>query len=51
MFSRGGSGETQNHETEVEPAKIGGGNDVGAVPGRFFNLSSVTNTATMMKMK
>jgi hypothetical protein len=29
--------------------KIRGGNDVGAVPGRFYNLSNITNTATMMK--
>jgi hypothetical protein len=29
--------------------KIGGGNTVGAVPGRFSNLSNITNTATIMK--
>jgi hypothetical protein len=41
-----------NHETEAEPAKVGGGNATGAVPGRFSNLSNlsnITNTATMMK--
>jgi hypothetical protein len=31
--------------------KIGGGNAAGAVPGRFSNLSNITNTATMMKRK
>jgi hypothetical protein len=31
---------------EVVHAKIGGGNDVEAVPGCFSNI---TNTATMMK--
>jgi hypothetical protein len=31
------------------PTKIGGGNNVGVTPGRFFYLSNITNTATMMK--
>jgi hypothetical protein len=25
------------------------GNDVGVIPGRFPNLSNITNTATIMK--
>jgi hypothetical protein len=29
--------------------KIEGGNVVGAIPGRFSNLSNITNTVTMMK--
>jgi hypothetical protein len=28
--------------------KFGGGNDVGAVPGCFCNLSNITNTTTKM---
>jgi hypothetical protein len=31
-----GGRETQNHETEVVPAKIEGGNVVGVAPGRFL---------------
>jgi hypothetical protein len=46
---RGGSGETRNQKAEVIPAKIGGGNATGVAPGRFSNLSNITNTATMMK--
>jgi hypothetical protein len=48
-FLRGGSREIQNREIEVDPAKIGGGNAAGVAPGRFSNLSDVTNTDTMMK--
>jgi hypothetical protein len=33
----------------AEPAKIGGENAVRAIPGRFSNLSNITNTATVMK--
>jgi hypothetical protein len=33
----------------VELAKIGGGIAVGVIPGRFSNLSNITNTATMIK--
>jgi hypothetical protein len=39
--------ESQNRG--FEPAKNGGGNNVGAVPGCFSNLSDITNTTTMMK--
>jgi hypothetical protein len=38
-----------NHKIEVEPANIRGRNIVGSVPGRFSNLSNITNTTTMMK--
>jgi hypothetical protein len=31
--------------------KIGGGNAVRAVPGRFSNLFDITNIATMMKIE
>jgi hypothetical protein len=48
VFPRGGIEETQNHETEGVPVKIGGGNTAGAA-GHFSNLSDITNTATMMK--
>jgi hypothetical protein len=37
------------HEIEVVPPKIGGGNAARAIPGRFSNLSNITNTATMIK--
>jgi hypothetical protein len=50
-FPRGGGGETWNHETKGVPVKIGGGNTVRAIPGRFSNLSNITYTATMMKME
>jgi hypothetical protein len=49
VFPRGGGGETRNHETEVVHAKIEGGNTAGVTPGRFSNLSNITNTATMIK--
>jgi hypothetical protein len=39
----------ENHETEAGPTKIRMGNAAGTVPGRFSNLSNITNTATMMK--
>jgi hypothetical protein len=48
-FPRGGDGETWNHEQEAVPVKIGGGNATTVAPGRFSNLSDITNTATMMK--
>jgi hypothetical protein len=48
-FSWGGSEETRNHEIEVVPAKIGGGNAARVTPDRFFNLSDITNTDTIMK--
>jgi hypothetical protein len=48
-FPRGGGRETQNCETEVVSAKIGGGNAIGVASGRFSNLHDITNTATMMK--
>jgi hypothetical protein len=38
----------ENHETEVEPAKIGGGNAVGAIPGCISTLSNIINTTNMM---
>jgi hypothetical protein len=39
----------RNHETEVDPAKIGGGNTAGVAPaGHFSNLSNITNTTTMI---
>jgi hypothetical protein len=50
-FPRGGGREIGNHETEADPAKIRGGNAVRFAPGRFSNLSNITNTATMMKME
>jgi hypothetical protein len=40
--------KTRNHETNVVPVKIGGGNAAGAILGRFSNLSNITNTATKM---
>jgi hypothetical protein len=46
---RGGGDETQNHEIELVAVNIGGGNAAGVTPGRFSNLSNITNTATMMK--
>jgi hypothetical protein len=48
-FPRVGGGKTWNHKIEVVPAKIGGGNATEVTPGRFSNLSDITNTATMMK--
>jgi hypothetical protein len=49
VFPRGGGGETQNHETEADPAKIRGENTAKVASGRFSNLSNITNTTTMMK--
>jgi hypothetical protein len=37
------------HETEAEPAKIGGGTAAGAIPGCISTLSNTSNTAMMMK--
>ena len=37
------------HETEADPAKIGGGNAAGAIPGCVSTLSNTSNTAMMMK--
>jgi hypothetical protein len=37
------------HETEAEPAKIGGGTAAGAIPGCISTLSNITNTAKMMR--
>jgi hypothetical protein len=36
-------------ETEAVPVKIGGGKHCWSHPGRFFDLSDITNTAIMMK--
>jgi hypothetical protein len=49
VFSRGVGGETQNHETEAEPVKIGWGNTAEVVPGCFSNISKNTNTTSMMR--
>jgi hypothetical protein len=49
VFLRGGGEETRNRETEVVLVKIGGGNAVRVAPGRFSNLSDITNIATIMK--
>jgi hypothetical protein len=49
VFLRGGGRETQNHETEAVPAKIGGEDGTRVARGRFSNLSNITNTSTMMK--
>jgi hypothetical protein len=38
-------------QNKAEPVKIGGRNAAGVVPGRFSNLSDITNTATMMKSR
>jgi hypothetical protein len=38
----------RNHETEVDPVKIGGGNTAVVAPDRFSNLSNITNTTTMI---
>jgi hypothetical protein len=48
-FSRGGSREIWNVETEAVLAKIGGGNDDGVGPVHFYNLSNITTIATIMK--
>jgi hypothetical protein len=49
MFPREGGGETGNREIEVVPAKIGGGNAVEVVLGRFSTLSHVNTIITAMK--
>jgi hypothetical protein len=49
VFSRGGGRETQNHEKEAEPVKIGEENTAGVAPDRFSSLSNITVTTTMMK--
>jgi hypothetical protein len=41
--------EKHENEIEVVPAKIGGGNAIEVAPGRFSNLTNITNTAIMMK--
>jgi hypothetical protein len=49
VFPWGGGRTTRNHEIEAIPTKIGGGNTARAIPGRFSNVSNITNTATMMR--
>jgi hypothetical protein len=49
VFLRGGGGETRNRETEAVLVNIRGGNAAGVAPGRFSNLSDITNIATIMK--
>jgi hypothetical protein len=49
MIARRGGGETQNTETEIVPAKIGGGNAAGVAPGCFSTLSHVNTIITVMK--
>jgi hypothetical protein len=48
MILRGGGGETRNIETEVVPAKIGGGNAFGVSPGHFSTLSNVNTIIIVM---
>jgi hypothetical protein len=42
-------GETRNTETEVIPAKIGGGNTAGVASGCFSTLSDVNTIIITMK--
>jgi hypothetical protein len=49
MIVIGGSGETRNTETEVVPAKIGGGNAARVALGRFSTLSDINTIITTMK--
>jgi hypothetical protein len=49
MIAKRGGGETQNIETEVVPAKIGGGSAAKVAPGRFSTLSDVNTIITTMK--
>jgi hypothetical protein len=49
VFPRDGGGEAQNIETEVVPAKIGGGNAAGVTPGCFSTLSDINTIITAMK--
>jgi hypothetical protein len=42
-------GETQNIETEVVPAKIGGGNVARVAPVRFSTLCDINTIITAMK--
>jgi hypothetical protein len=39
----------RNTKTEAEPAKIGGGNAAGAIPGCISNLSNIIISVSMMK--
>jgi hypothetical protein len=49
MIPRRGSREIQNRETEVVPAKIGGGNTAGVALGCFSTLSDINTIITTMK--
>jgi hypothetical protein len=49
MFSREGGGETRKPQNRGCSSEDWRGNAAKVTPGRFSNLSDITNTATMLK--